>query len=301
MATNGVTNPPILKALWLTILVLASLNVYQYVTEEPDLTISEIDDAETGRIRELADELGNQLAQTNTKLRELEESSERTGLELKTSTDSLLVAEEKIENLLAENEEVTIQYNELNQSLLKADEEISSLSRRDARRTYSLAVWRGGIAIPMEIEARSGTGLFIETDDVLLDESVQKSLKKAYYLAGIVARGGLDGREFRLKIRNPLIDTLTLNGESAGAAIAITMIALVLDMELNSSVLITGSIGSDGSVGEVGGIWNKAQAAKEANATVLLVPEGKKIDVDFIEIVEVSNITEVMEYMLEPR
>jgi predicted S18 family serine protease len=63
--------------------------------------------------------------------------------------------------------------------------------------------------------------------------------------------------------------------------------------------MITGSIFGNGSIGQVEYISEKAEAARSLNASVLLVPVGQKISVSGIEIVEVSNVEEAMEYMLE--
>lgn len=300
MLENNPQTPTILKALAILVVLLGVMNVYQYREIKAVPEELKQNEAEINTLSDFPDKLQDELSYANSRLSELDETIGRLSSELDLRSKELQEAETEIERLSKESDETKSLSRELNASLFKAEEEISKLSFGDKRETYTLGVWRGGIAIPMEIETRSGSGLLIDTDDVLWDETVQRSLKIAYYVASIQGLGGgLDGKEFTLRIRNPLEDTITINGESAGAAITITMIALALDQELNSSVLITGSIGSDGSIGEVKSIWNKAQAAKSVNATVLLVPEGKGIQVEGIEIIEVANITQVMDYMLQ--
>ncbi|MEE9594583.1 MAG: S16 family serine protease [Candidatus Hydrothermarchaeales archaeon] len=300
MLENNPQTPTILQALAILVVFLGVMNVYQYREIKSFPEELKQNEAEINTLSDFPDKLQDELSYANSRLSELDETIGRLSSELDLRSKELQEAEKEIERLGRESDETKSLSRELNASLFEAEEEISKLSFVDKRETYTLGVWRGGIAIPIEIETRFGSGLLIDTDDVLWDETVQRSLKIAYYVASIQGRGGgLDGKEFTLRIRNPLEDTITINGESAGAAITIAMIALALDQELNSSVLITGSIGSDGSIGEVKSIWNKAQAAKSVNATVLLVPEGKGIQVEGIEILEVANITQVMSYMLQ--
>ena len=63
-----------------------------------------------------------------------------------------------------------------------------------------------------------------------------------------------------------------IGGPSAGAAITLATISALEKKPLNTDVMITGSINHDGSIGPVGEITSKAQAAKDAGATMFLVP-----------------------------
>lgn len=66
-----------------------------------------------------------------------------------------------------------------------------------------------------------------------------------------------------------------VEGPSAGAALTITTIAALENKELNKSVVITGTINPDGSIGKIGGVPEKIAAGKSVNATLFLVPEGQ--------------------------
>ena len=68
-----------------------------------------------------------------------------------------------------------------------------------------------------------------------------------------------------------------VEGPSAGAALALVTIAALEDRQLNPNVMITGTVKSDGSIGKVGDVFSKAKAAKEFNATTLLVPIGQSV------------------------
>ena len=82
-----------------------------------------------------------------------------------------------------------------------------------------------------------------------------------------------------------LITTLTeesveiqaIDGPSAGAATTVATIAALEDKIVKENIIITGTINEDGSIGPVGGIFQKAQAASEAGAELFLVPNGQSV------------------------
>ncbi|MFH0971032.1 MAG: S16 family serine protease, partial [Candidatus Micrarchaeota archaeon] len=70
-------------------------------------------------------------------------------------------------------------------------------------------------------------------------------------------------------------NTTLVGGPSAGAAMAIATIAAIERKQLaGNAVAITGTIEADGSIGQVGGVLEKAQAAGESGTKLFLVPEG---------------------------
>jgi uncharacterized protein len=70
-------------------------------------------------------------------------------------------------------------------------------------------------------------------------------------------------------------DADIIAGPSAGAALTVATVSALLNSTPNPNVMITGSILPDGSIGEVGGVVEKAMAAKSVGATLFLVPEGQ--------------------------
>jgi len=73
-----------------------------------------------------------------------------------------------------------------------------------------------------------------------------------------------------------------IEGPSAGAALTVATIAALEGKSINQSVVITGTINEDGSIGKVGGISEKGKAAKEANATLFLVPKGQGKIIEYV-------------------
>jgi Lon-like protease len=76
------------------------------------------------------------------------------------------------------------------------------------------------------------------------------------------------------------IDTSDIGGPSAGLAMTLALIDELTPGNLTGGdkVAVTGTIASDGTVGEIGGIEQKAVAARAAHAQVFLVPKCSSSD-----------------------
>ena len=72
-----------------------------------------------------------------------------------------------------------------------------------------------------------------------------------------------------------------IEGPSAGAALTIATIAALEEKQVNSSVIITGTINADGTIGPVGEILEKAMAAKSIGAEIFLVPPTQSSEVKY--------------------
>ncbi|MCS7139342.1 MAG: hypothetical protein N3F04_01070 [Candidatus Nezhaarchaeota archaeon] len=73
-----------------------------------------------------------------------------------------------------------------------------------------------------------------------------------------------------------------VDGPSAGAAVAVLVSSLLLNMPIRSDVVITGTISENGVIGKVGGILYKAEAAARAGAKIFLVPLGQSVDTIYV-------------------
>lgn len=73
------------------------------------------------------------------------------------------------------------------------------------------------------------------------------------------------------------IDTRRVNGPSAGLAFTLAIIDELTSGDLTGGkqVAVTGTINSDGTVGKVGGVEQKAVTARDQGATLMLVPRGE--------------------------
>lgn len=220
-------------------------------------------------------------------------------------------------------------------TMIETKLEVPQPTRRIATTTSNVSVVRlkvpavdnrgKGVATTLIVEAKPGKGrVLTDINHLLFFLDTQNSIQIAKYVAEKVT--GMNLSEYDL-IYEIEANASAIGGPSAGAALTIATIAAVEGRSLNESVMITGTIEPDGSIGMVGGVKEKALAAKEVGAKLFLVPKGQgrekiykpirecrtigpivfcttefeveEVDISEkvgIEVKEVSNIEEAMRY-----
>ena len=68
-----------------------------------------------------------------------------------------------------------------------------------------------------------------------------------------------------------------IDGPSAGALMTAVVTAAIENRTLNQSVTLTGTINPDGTIGAIGGVTDKAQAAKDSGKLLFLLPEANRV------------------------
>jgi len=63
-----------------------------------------------------------------------------------------------------------------------------------------------------------------------------------------------------------------VDGPSAGALMTLLTISAIDNKTLNDSITLTGTVDNEGNVGAIGGVLEKAQAAKAGGKTLFLIP-----------------------------
>ena len=136
---------------------------------------------------------------------------------------------------------------------------------------------------------------------------MQGSARIAAKVAGEVTGKDINKYNTYITVRS---DVPVVGGPSAGGTMTIGIICELMNWSLNKHVMMTGTINPDGSIGPVGGILEKIEAAKKANCTIMLIPKGQryvevngnKIDaVEFgkklgVKVIEVGSIYEAIPY-----
>ncbi len=129
-----------------------------------------------------------------------------------------------------------------------------------------------GILLGATVIVQNGTGhVFVDTSPY-----TQVDLQGSARIAAMVASDvlGIDQRAYDfyyiIDISSPII-----GGPSAGGALTVATIAAVKNWTLKPGVVMTGMINPDGSIGPVGGIPYKLEAAAAKNTTLFLIPEGQ--------------------------
>jgi uncharacterized protein len=204
------------------------------------------------------------------------------------------------------------------QSKIRSDEQyVASLSRQlelteqGAKRVrishYSLAVINDerGVVFPIEVEIiNSGTGtISIDVSNAQYQTSFQTAVRTAATVASEYTGQSIEDKDIIVRITGDQTDgeLATIDGSSAGALIAGMMVAGLTDGQVNDKVMVTGTINPNGSVGRVGGLEEKVEAASEYGAHVLLVPKSQDIDSTKMAVVGVLDIEEVAKHLILPK
>ncbi len=183
-----------------------------------------------------------------------------------------------------------------------------------------------GVAVDLLVETKPGNQrILTNIDKLLFWVDTQYSIQTAKDVAEEVTGVNTSNLDIIYSIET---DTAKIiGGPSAGAALTIATIAVLQNKTLDKSVMITGTINPDGTIGPVGAVLEKAKAAKDIGARMFLVPEGegvqleyrpeekcqetpgfiycetnyKQVEIDIsetvgIEVVEVSNVEDALNY-----
>lgn len=184
-----------------------------------------------------------------------------------------------------------------------------------------------GIITPLTVEVKPGDGkILTNIEKILFWVDTQQSMQTAKQVAGNIT--GIDVDKYDLVYSLKSNATL-VGGPSAGGALTAATIAALENKKIKSDVMMTGTINPDGTIGEVGGILEKAKAAKDVGAKIFLVPKGqgtqttlepeqecvqrssfmfcttayKEVTVNIgkdagISVIEVENISEALRYLI---
>jgi uncharacterized protein len=129
--------------------------------------------------------------------------------------------------------------------------------------------------------ATGGSGhVFIDTRPLTATD-MQGSARIAARVAADVTGYSFQNHDFFFVVRS---ETPVIGGPSAGSVMATAAVAALENAhrepgekrwEFSPKVMATGTISPDGTVGPVGGILTKAEAARDAGARQFLVPDGQ--------------------------
>jgi uncharacterized protein len=130
-----------------------------------------------------------------------------------------------------------------------------------------------GVTTPLIVEAKPGNGKALtNVDKLLFWVDTQYSIQLAKAVAENVTKINASNYDLIYSIET---NATIIGGPSAGAALTIATIAALKNENVRNDVMITGTINEDGTIGEVGGVLEKAKAAKDVGAKLFLVPKGQ--------------------------
>ncbi len=130
-----------------------------------------------------------------------------------------------------------------------------------------------GVATNLSLEMIPGKGRVLVSTRPLMGEVFQDTAVLAKQTAEQLSGVTLATFDLIFSISSPL-EIPAVDGPSAGAAMCLLVLCLIEGRSLDPGFALTGTVSSDGTIGAIGGLVEKAQAAKDAGMTVFAIPEA---------------------------
>jgi len=181
---------------------------------------------------------------------------------------------------------------------------------------YAVTSTDEALKADLTLEIVPGTGRVWTSIEPLVGTSTQHTARVSVELAHDYF-DNVDGYDYKFDINS---NASVVEGPSAGAAMSLLLISMLQNKPLPGYVAVTGQIAEDGSIGPVGGVFEKAQKASETGIQIFLVPLGEAYQMhrffdgvktvhlpEFalsewnLKVIEVKNIDEALEFaFIEP-
>jgi predicted S18 family serine protease len=142
-------------------------------------------------------------------------------------------------------------------------------------RQFRIVVQNGSI-MNISAEIIPGRGRVLVQTTPLMGVVFQDAANTAVSVAGNRSGVDLSNSEviFSIDSGNKISE---VDGPSAGALMTLLMVSAIQKKPIDDSLTLTGTITSDGHIGAIGGIVEKAAAAKENGKTLILLPAENRI------------------------
>lgn len=134
------------------------------------------------------------------------------------------------------------------------------------------SVSKEGALLNISVEIRPGKGRVLVQTTPLMGIVFQDAANTAVFVAENKTGRQMSGSDIIFSINAP--DKVPgVDGPSAGALMTLlTISAIDNNTKLNKSITLTGTIDNEGNIGQIGGVLEKAQAAKAGGKTLFLIP-----------------------------
>ena len=135
-----------------------------------------------------------------------------------------------------------------------------------------------GTVMNIKVDIRDGMGLVLVNTETPTGVDFQTSAKTAVKVAEKYAGVDLSNKDVIFSISSKNENELqAVDGPSAGMAMTVLLAMEIQDKPINDKILLTGTIQEDGSIGPVGGVPQKAEAAAKYGAKTFIVPKGQSV------------------------
>jgi hypothetical protein len=139
-----------------------------------------------------------------------------------------------------------------------------------------------GAMVNVSVEVVPGRGRVLVQTTPLMGITFQDAANLAVVVAANRSRADLTENDIIFSIQGPE-DISEIDGPSAGALMAALLLSVLENIPLNESVTVTGTIDEDGKIGPVGGILEKAEAARRGGKTLLILSDENNQVCDYHE------------------
>lgn len=142
---------------------------------------------------------------------------------------------------------------------------------------FETTTYQGSI-LKITVEIRDGAGLVLVDTAIPSGVDFQTSARTAVMVSQNVTAIDLSKKDiiFSISAGNNQ-DLQAVDGGSAGGAMTVLLVSELLGKTINSHVLMTGTIQPDGTIGPIGAVGEKADAAGQYGAKIFLVPQGQAV------------------------
>jgi uncharacterized protein len=197
---------------------------------------------------------------------------------------------QKIDDLQTRYDALQIKYNELLKQIPNITENPVTNSKKYTESISAVAVYPiiqsdgffqttsyNGTILKITVDIRDGTGLVLANTAIPEGVDFQDSARIAVQVAHNVTGIGLANKDVIFSITTNNQNLRAVDGGSAGSAMTVLLTSVISGKSIDSSVLMTGTIQPDGTIGPIGGVLEKAQAAANYGAKIFLVPSGQGV------------------------
>lgn len=130
-----------------------------------------------------------------------------------------------------------------------------------------------GVMTELTAMLKPGNGqVLVNVNDVIAGYELQMFARNAVHAAGNATGNEMGSYDasFSMNTSAGIID-----GGSASAAMAVLVMAMLEDREISNEAAMTGAVDADGKILPVGLVDKKAEAARRANISMIIVPAGQ--------------------------
>lgn len=209
-------------------------------------------------------ELGNQV-----------DSLKKQASEFEKQTDDLSAQQQEIEKL-----KTKLEQKAPSTTIPSSSETITAVAVRPVMVSdgFFQDVQYDGTVMNIKVDIRDGMGLVLVNTETPTGVDFQTSAKTAVKVAEKYTGVDLSNKDVIFSISSKNENELqAVDGPSAGMAMTVLLAMEIQDKPINDKILLTGTIQEDGSIGPVGGVPQKAEAAAKYGAKAFIVPKGQSV------------------------